>query len=40
MAARRSDALVAVGAAASAARVLRRDIVARWTARIGSTALR
>ena len=36
----RRDALVAVGAAASAARVLRKDIVSRWTARIGSTALR
>lgn len=36
----RRDALVAVGAAASAARVIRRDFTARWTARIGSTALR
>jgi hypothetical protein len=36
----RRDALVAVGAAASAARVLRKDFTSRWTARIGSTALR
>jgi hypothetical protein len=38
--ARRSDALVAVGAAASAARVLRKDFSARVMARIASTSLR
>jgi hypothetical protein len=40
MASTRRDALIAVGAAASAGRILRKDIVSRWTARIGSTALR
>jgi hypothetical protein len=38
--ARRSDAFVAVGAAASAARVIRKDVSARVIARVGSTALR
>jgi hypothetical protein len=36
----RSDAIVAVGAAASAARVLRKDFSARIIARFASTALR
>lgn len=36
----RGDALVAVGAAASAARVIRKDLTSRVTARIGSAALR
>jgi hypothetical protein len=36
----RRDTLVAVGAAASAARVLRKDITSRLTARVGSAALR
>jgi hypothetical protein len=36
----RRDALVAVGAAASAARVLRKDFTSRLTARVGSAALR
>ena len=36
----RSDAIVAVGAAASAARVLRKDFTSRITSRVGSTALR
>jgi hypothetical protein len=40
MAAKRSDALIAVGAAASAARVLRKDYASRLTARISSAALR
>jgi hypothetical protein len=40
MASARRDALIAVGAAASAARVLRKDFTSRLTARIGSTALR
>jgi hypothetical protein len=40
MAARRSDALVAVGAAASAARVIRKDFTSKITARVGSAALR
>jgi hypothetical protein len=40
MASRRGDAFVAVGAAASAARVLRKDFTSRWTARLGSAALR
>ena len=34
------DALIAVGAAASAARVLRKDFTSRITARVGSAALR
>ena len=38
--ARRSDAFIAVGAAASAARVIRKDFTSRVVARIGSTALR
>jgi hypothetical protein len=38
--ARKSDAFIAVGAAASAARVLRKDFSARVIARVGSTALR
>jgi hypothetical protein len=38
--ARRSDALVAVGAAASAARVIRKDLTSRVTAQVGSAALR
>ena len=40
MASARRDALIAVGAAASAARVLRKDFTSRLTARIGSAALR
>jgi hypothetical protein len=40
MASARRDALIAVGAAASAARVVRKDFTSRLTARIGSTALR
>lgn len=36
----RRDALIAVGAAASAARVLRKDFTSRVTARVGSAALR
>lgn len=40
MPAKRSDALIAVGAAASAARVIRKDFTSRLTARIGSAALR
>jgi len=40
MASGRRDALIAAGAAASAARVLRRDVTSRFTARIGSAALR
>jgi hypothetical protein len=36
----RRDALVAVGAAASAARVLRKDLTSRITAQVGSAALR
>ncbi|MFI5053286.1 MAG: hypothetical protein ACHQDE_02900 [Acidimicrobiia bacterium] len=40
MAGRRSDALVAVGAAASAARVLRRGFSARIISRFASSALR
>jgi hypothetical protein len=40
VAAKRSDALIAVGAAASAARVIRKDFTSRITARIGSAALR
>jgi hypothetical protein len=36
----RRDALIAVGAAASAARVLRKDFTSRMTARVGSAALR
>lgn len=36
----RRDTLVAVGAAASAARLIRRDLTSRITARIGSSALR
>jgi hypothetical protein len=36
----RSDAIVAVGAAASAARVLRKDFSAKIIARVASTALR
>ncbi len=40
MASRRGDAFIAAGAAASAARVLRKDFTSRWTAKIGSTALR
>jgi hypothetical protein len=36
----RRDAFIAVGAAASAARVVRKDITSRLTARIGSAALR
>jgi hypothetical protein len=38
--ARRSDAFIAVGAAASAARVIRKDVSSRMISRIGSTALR
>ena len=38
--ARRSDAFIAVGAAASAARVIRKDFTSRVVARVGSTALR
>jgi hypothetical protein len=40
MARGRSEAIVAVGAAASAARVLRKDFSARLIARFASTALR
>jgi hypothetical protein len=40
MAARRSDAFIAVGAAASAVRVIRKDFTSRITAQVGSTALR
>jgi hypothetical protein len=36
----RRDALIAVGAAASAARMVRKDFTSRLTARIGSAALR
>ena len=36
----KSDAFIAVGAAASAARVIRKDFSARFIARVGSTALR
>jgi hypothetical protein len=36
----RSDAIVAIGAAASAARVLRKDFTSKITARVGSAALR
>jgi hypothetical protein len=36
----RKDTLVAIGAAASAARVLRKDVSSRIIARVGSTALR
>ena len=38
--ARKSDAFIAVGAVASAARVVRKDFTSRLVARIGSTALR
>lgn len=38
--ARRSDAFIAVGAAASAARVIRKDFTSRIVARVGSSALR
>jgi hypothetical protein len=38
--ARRSDAFIAIGAAASAARVIRKDFSSRVVARVGSTALR
>jgi hypothetical protein len=38
--ARRSDAFIAVGAAASAARVIRKDFSSRIISRVGSTALR
>ena len=38
--ARKSDAFIAVGAAASAARVIRKDFTSRIVARVGSTALR
>jgi len=38
--ARTSDAFIAAGAAASAARVLRKGVSARVIARVGSTALR
>ena len=38
--ARRSDAFIAVGAVASAARVVRKDFTSRVIARVGSTALR
>jgi len=37
--ARRSDAFIAVGAAASAARVIRKDFTSRIVSRVGSTAL-
>jgi hypothetical protein len=40
MASNRSDAFIAVGAAAAAARVLRKDFTSRITARVGSAALR
>jgi len=36
----RSDAIVAIGAAASAARVLRKDFTSKITSRVGSAALR
>jgi hypothetical protein len=36
----RSDAFIAVGAAASAARLIRKDFSSRVIARVGSTALR
>lgn len=36
----RSDALVAIGAAASAARVVRKDFTSRITSQVGSAALR
>jgi hypothetical protein len=36
----RSDAFIAAGAAASAARVIRKDFSARIISRVGSTALR
>jgi hypothetical protein len=38
--ARRSDAFIAVGAVASAARVVRKDFTSRVIATVGSTALR
>ena len=38
--ARKSDAFIAVGAAASAARVVRKDFTLASVARVGSTALR
>jgi hypothetical protein len=38
--ARKGDAFIAVGAAASAARVVRKDFTSRIVSRIGSTALR
>jgi hypothetical protein len=38
--ARKSDAFMAVGAAASAARVMRKDVSARVISRVGSTSLR
>ena len=38
--ARKSDAFIAVGAVASAARVVRKDFTSRVIARVGSTALR
>jgi hypothetical protein len=38
--ARKSDAFIAVGAAASAARVIRKDFTSRIVARVGSAALR
>jgi hypothetical protein len=40
MASSRSDAFIALGAAASAARVIRKDFTSRVVARVGSTALR
>ena len=36
----RSDEFIAIGAAASAARVIRKDFTSRIVARVGSTALR
>jgi hypothetical protein len=36
----RKDTLVAIGAAASAARVIRKDFTSRITVRVGSAALR
>jgi hypothetical protein len=36
----RSDAIVAIGAAASAARVLRKDFTSKITSQVGSAALR
>ncbi|HLM18323.1 MAG TPA: hypothetical protein VK549_10905 [Acidimicrobiia bacterium] len=38
--ARKSDAFIAAGAAASAVRVVRKDFTSRIVARVGSTALR